>query len=60
MPRTVRGAGVSGPPVHRSFRRRWTEAYVDEKDGTALLGLALGVGLAVWATSDGNIGLGRA
>ena len=31
---------------------------MDEKDGTALLGLALGIGLAMWATSDGNIGLG--
>ena len=31
---------------------------MDDNDGTALLGLALGIGLAVWATSDGNIGLG--
>ncbi|MDT7581519.1 MAG: hypothetical protein QOK35_2783 [Pseudonocardiales bacterium] len=31
---------------------------MDEKDGTALLGLALGIGLAFWAMGDGNIGLG--
>ena len=32
---------------------------MDEKDGTALMGLVVGIGLGLWATvGDGGIGLG--
>lgn len=31
---------------------------MDKDEGGGLLGLALGIGLGVWAMGDGNIGLG--